>query len=697
MDANSISTQIEAGMDAANTVMQAAKCRFFVGIGDLGEGALDVECFTTQALALSTATRMTVDVLARVQPDAEALLGEPAQLRISGAGGGEDSTIPLLVEGLEELDPSPEGARWRLHLASPLYPLTLNRHNRVFLNRTLAEIIEQVMTEAGFSADSLVTEFSAPQPPRDMVVQYEESDLDFLGRLLARDGAFYTVMHTDQGTRFLFQDDSNAMQETLGAVRLEFHQESGQAAGSEKVFAVSRTLHWGTARVCLEDQNPDTPDRMPRGEAIGPNGDGAHHLWGAHAVDSDQCQALARIRAEALDVARQTVVARADTAQLLPGMQLQLVGHPRYSGAWLVVAADIQGDQRVGHAFGQNSDRPGLLSALTLLPLELPYRSNAPWQRPPVHGTFSAVIEGDGGDYAYLDDQGRYRLRMPFDLSDAAQAEASPPVRLMQPYGGPDSGMHLPLHAGTEVLLSCVNGDIDRPVILGALSNPETPGPVTGANPSQHILRTRGGNELLMEDLAGEERIELFTRDRLNRLSLDARADGHQVTLETTDGDLHLVAGGHMNTEVTGSQTEQVGESKRVTVTESMEFQTREGAIEMTAATDMIWHASEEIAVSAETGSAALRAGKDLLLESGEDFSLEAVNGDVSINSRNGDLDISVNGSISMRGAGNKAIRIGQSGGMIEITPGGDLIIQGKNVEISGDSIKVNGDLVGGN
>ena len=67
--------------------------------------------------------------------------------------------------------------------------------------------------------------------------------------------------------------------------------------------------------------------------------------------------------------------------------------------------------------------------------------------------------------------------------------------------------MHFPLHAGTEVLLACLNGDPDRPVILGSVANPSSQSPVTSANSSQHIVRTYAGNELLMDDLADSEKI----------------------------------------------------------------------------------------------------------------------------------------------------------------------------------------------
>ena len=68
-------------------------------------------------------------------------------------------------------------------------------------------------------------------------------------------------------------------------------------------------------------------------------------------------------------------------------------------------------------------------------------------------------------------------------------------------------GMHFPLHKGTEVLLAHVNGDPDRPIIIGAVPNPDTASPVTGSNQTQCKVQTGGGNSMTFEDTADGQRI----------------------------------------------------------------------------------------------------------------------------------------------------------------------------------------------
>ena len=124
----------------------------------------------------------------------------------------------------------------------------------------------------------------------------------------------------------------------------------------------------------------------------------------------------------------------------------------------------------------------------------------------------NATIDAAGsGEYAELDDLGRYKVKLPFDQSDMEGGKASRWVRMSQPYAGVERGIHFPLPKGTEVLLTFVDGDPDRPVIAGAVPNPETASPVTAVNQSESVIKTGGNNKIRIQDLVGSERIIMET------------------------------------------------------------------------------------------------------------------------------------------------------------------------------------------
>src|SRR5262249_10072727 len=106
------------------------------------------------------------------------------------------------------------------------------------------------------------------------------------------------------------------------------------------------------------------------------------------------------------------------------------------------------------------------------------------------------------GQYAEIDETGRYKVTLPFDSGNNKGAAVSRWIRMAQPYAGPGYGSHHPLHRGTEVLVAFLDGDPDRPVIVASVPNAHTVGPVTNSNATQSVTRTASGIHIELEDLA---------------------------------------------------------------------------------------------------------------------------------------------------------------------------------------------------
>ena len=167
----------------------------------------------------------------------------------------------------------------------------------------------------------------------------------------------------------------------------------------------------------------------------------------------------------------------------------------------------------------------------TAIPSDVQFRPEAKTQKPRIHGTIRAEVDaGSGaGSYADLDAQGRYLVILPFDLSGHSPGKASCRIRMAQPYAGSSEGIHFPLHKGTEVLLTFVDGDPDRPLIAGAVPNAETQSPVREANRTMNVIQSAAGNRLEMEDSLGKERVKLSTPYSSTFLHLGAPPTGQPV------------------------------------------------------------------------------------------------------------------------------------------------------------------------
>ena len=412
----------------------------------------------------------------------------------------------------------------------------------------------------------------------------------------------------------------------------------------------------------------------------------------------DEGDRLARLRQEALDWQRETFVARSDCRGLAPGMRFTLVGHDisALNGDYLVVEVEHKGDQRAGQGYGARNKGRTYENIVLLIRAGIPYRTPVTGS-PKAPGIFSARVETTGGEYAYLDEQGRYHIRMPFDLSDMSEGEASHPCRLAQPYTGNKYGMHFPLHAGAEVAVVCSNGDLDRPVILGVLTNPETPNTTTAANHSQNTLRTWGGNELMMEDRHGQERVELFTRDRLNILRLDANQEGHKIELGTEQGSMKQYAKKTMLLESGDSQSVEVGNDQYVLVQNAQQLMTKNKQILSHSATDTRYEAGAHILLQAENEDMRVTAAQDLRVDVVQNLSLEVHDNHFEAQVSNGNATVQAARAITFMGEGGGMIHVGQNGGVIEISTGGDLTVDGKSVTVNAPVINIRGNTVGNN
>ncbi|OQY58534.1 MAG: hypothetical protein B6245_11305, partial [Desulfobacteraceae bacterium 4572_88] len=158
-------------------------------------------------------------------------------------------------------------------------------------------------------------------------------------------------------------------------------------------------------------------------------------------------------------------------------------------------------------------DTPAYANSFTAIPASVQFRPERVTPKSRFHGMINAVVDGRPGSdpYADLDDIGRYKTILPFDRETRDQpGNASWWFRKAEPHAGKDEGMHFPLRKDTEVLLSFIDGDPDRPVISSAIANPRTPNVVDIENRSKNVFRTHSGNLFEMEDMTGSRRIKFF-------------------------------------------------------------------------------------------------------------------------------------------------------------------------------------------
>ncbi len=192
------------------------------------------------------------------------------------------------------------------------------------------------------------------------------------------------------------------------------------------------------------------------------------------------------------------------------GLQSHFLG--KLNQQYLVTSVTHEGNQAayLTHGMGEDSEQNGLYyrNSFKCIPSNVQYRNPLKTRRPKITGVLSAWIDAAGsGQYAMLDDQGRYKVLMPFDLSGRDEGKASYWLRMAQPYGGSGHGMHFPLLKNTEVLLVFIEGDPDRPVIQAAVPNADNPSLVNEQSNTINHIKTASGSEIIMDDSGGKQKV----------------------------------------------------------------------------------------------------------------------------------------------------------------------------------------------
>ena len=423
-----------------------------------------------------------------------------------------------IVTRLEWLSTSKDQSHYRLTLSSRLALLEHTRQCAVFQNQSVPEVVEQVLRKHGLEGADFEFRLERAYPSREIITQWQETDLQFIQRILSEVGIYWrTEMDDVRGLdTYIFADSQLHYQFD---VQLPYSEHSGLFDGAaESVWDVRTWHNVATGTVTTRDYNYRTAT-TPMNATVSVRNDavttGEHYRYAAPyreagddaspepETESGAFYAWLHHERELNRSARIHLFSNA--AHLSPGQVLEPQG-------------DVITDLKEGIVLTLVTYRGARDSRLHVSARGMPYSERycfrpAEIPRPVIPGTLPARIESRGKNdiYAHLDGQGRYRVKMDFDREGTEPGYGYLWLRMAKPCAGETLGWHMPLIDGTEVAIAYSNGDIDLPYIAYALHDAEYPDLVNRDNHTRNILRTSANSKLRMEDRRGEEHIKLAT------------------------------------------------------------------------------------------------------------------------------------------------------------------------------------------
>jgi len=468
----------------------------------------------------------------KAEVDLNTVLSYPARFLIHREEG-RDALYHGILREFEQQNEFNGYVFYRAVLAPRLWWLTLTHGNKVYLGDTIPAIVDHTLKEGGLASFDYEYRLRETYPNMDYICEYNESHFDFMSRWLEREGIYYYFDQSGDMEKVIFTD--SRISHTALAVEHGFQYSPPSGLDSSRRTEVIQSLNCRQRQlprsVFLKDYNYEKPALEIIGSAdVDESGHGEKYIYGEHFPTSEEGNRLAGIRAEELLSRKSEFFGESTIPLLMPGYTFLLDGHYRddFNREYFIEEVSHEGSQTgylisgIAEALSEREKTVYYRNSFKTVASDVQYRPERRTSKPRVHGTINARVDAEGsGDYAELDGQGRYKVRLPFDRNDSHGAgKASHFIRMAQPYSGSNYGVHFPLHKGAEVLLTFIDGDPDRPLIAGAVPNPDTVSPVTAGNQAKSIFRDNYGNELIFDSTPGDEHIELFSPHHRSFLQL---------------------------------------------------------------------------------------------------------------------------------------------------------------------------------
>ncbi|WP_437640119.1 type VI secretion system Vgr family protein [Sorangium sp. So ce854] len=661
---------------------------------------------------LSELTRLECDLL-----DDEAALPRPkdvldrrAVFTLTRSDDTQTRTFAGTIVAAELLPDGDDVPMLRVHVAPALWNLGQRADCRIFQEKSAVDIVKEVLEAAGVPADQQDWRVTEPHPARVYTVQYRERDLDFIHRLLAEEGIYFAIHTKDDQDVLVFGDSPTGLDDIEGATTLPFYQDYGVDGFADRVVRLSREVSVRSDKVFVRDYNPEKPSLKLEASAEGED-PGPHVLeiyeYPARTADVGVAERLAKVLLDSVQAERDVVHGETGSLALLPGRRFSVEGHPYdpLNQEYLVVRSRIAGSRprsfelagRAGADQGDGARDLRMSCEFWGVPTGTTrYRPPRRAREQVIPGAQTAITTGPSGQEIHTDASGQVKVSFHWDRSGKKDDTSSRWIRTSQvPTGG---SMLLP-RVGWEVTVRHLEGDADRPFVLGRLYNALTPPPYAlpkeaGRSALQTATTPGGGssNELRMSDAKGAE--EMFIN-----ASKDMSTEVKNNATESIGNNHTKKIGADQSTNVTNSMTSSVGANQKISVSgdQAMKVETfhvdeigGDHTLDIGGNRDMKIGGDHKREVAGDSALTVSGNQIDLVVGSVTDETLAAFNHEVGaalVELTLGHRTVTVQGDRSETATGAKVIAV-KSGRGVEV--GGSM-----NVKVGGAIVNIaNGDRV---
>jgi type VI secretion system secreted protein VgrG len=465
---------------------------------------------------------------------------------------------------------------YRAELVPWVWFLTRTSDCRIFQKTPLPDILKQVLTEIGGQVAELEMRLRGSYEPIDYCVQYNETDFNFVSRLMEQYGLFYFFEHEDAKHKLVIAD-TPSIKEThqpcphQSAFVYDYMDAGTEGEDAVHLFDVQHEVRAG--QYSVTDYNYTTPAMNLLATAAAASAlPVAKTLelfeYPGEYLTKGQGDSFAKIRMQEEESPAVIVSGESACRAFIPGFQFTLSGHYRSDLDGPYVLTTVRHMASVGASYSTSAYAvaENYSNQFVCIPLATPFRPPRITPKPIIQGPQTAVVTGPSGEEIFTDKNGCVKVHFHWDRYGKYDDKSSCWIRVSQTLAGKGWGAVALPRIGQEVIVEFVDGDPDRPLITGRLYNeaqvPPYKLPDEKTKSTMKTLSSKGGggfNEIRMEDAKGKEQVFIHSErnfdsriknDRLEYIGNESHRIVEKHDYELVKGDLHVEVKGDDNLKV---------------------------------------------------------------------------------------------------------------------------------------------------
>lgn len=344
---------------------------------------------------------------------------------------------------------------------------TLNKTFRIFMKKKTKDIIETVLKEDKVSFSNKAN--SAGNTVREYCVQYNESNFDFISRLMEEEGIFYFFEHSESGAKMILAD-ANKSAIDLGSYAMNVVRTN--TINCVTTFNSQNQIV--AKKFSAIDCDYMKPTTLLKAKGTGKSLGGEVYEYPGNFLESGQASKVGTKRMEEICWPENLAFGESGIIAFSSGNSFKLMKHSRSSlnQKYLLYSVKHFIQQRPENSHQQRQTSKLVYSnSFTALPHDISFMPLRNTPKPKVYGIQTALVVGPDGKEVYSDKEGRVFVEFLWDREGKKDGKNSCPIRCIQGWAGNGFGTAFVPRIGMEVLISFENGDPDRPVIVGCLYN----------------------------------------------------------------------------------------------------------------------------------------------------------------------------------------------------------------------------------